>query len=73
MPATNEAQFGFAVDVDTGPKNLALAQAHLGGLASSGDPRGFRDGGYATVPRAAAIAQRHRGRRTAPRGFTRAG
>jgi len=53
VPATNAAQFGFAVDVDTGPKNLAEAQAHLGGLASSGDPRGFRDGGYATVRRAA--------------------
>jgi hypothetical protein len=53
VPVTNRAQFGFAVDVDTGPENLREAQGHLGGLAPAGDPRDFQDGGYATVGRAA--------------------
>jgi hypothetical protein len=50
---TNRAMFGYSIDVDTGPKALAESQAHLGGLAPTGDPRGFRDGGSATVARAA--------------------
>jgi hypothetical protein len=53
VPVTNEAQFGYVVDVDTGPASLALVQAHLGGLAPSGTPRGWQDGGLATVRRAA--------------------
>jgi hypothetical protein len=53
VPATNAASFGYVLDTDTGPPNLTLVQAHLGRLRSSGDPRGFRDGGYATVRRAA--------------------
>jgi pimeloyl-ACP methyl ester carboxylesterase len=53
VPATNLAQFGFSVDVDTSPKSLAGGQAHLGGLAASGNPRGFRDGGFASAQRAA--------------------
>jgi hypothetical protein len=51
--ATNLAQLGFSIDVDTSPRSLVAGQAHLGGLAASGDPRGFRDGGFATAQRAA--------------------
>jgi hypothetical protein len=51
--ATNLAQLGFSIDVDTSPEALAGGQAHLGGLAPGGDPRGFRDGGLATAQRAA--------------------
>jgi hypothetical protein len=51
--ATNLAQLGFSVDVDTSPESLAGGQAHLGGLAPTGDPRGFRDGGLATAQRVA--------------------
>jgi hypothetical protein len=53
VPATNLAQLGYSVDADTSPESLAAGQAHLGGLAASGDPRGFRDGGYATAARVA--------------------
>jgi hypothetical protein len=53
VPATNLAQLGYSVDADTSPQSLAAGQAHLGGLAASGDPRGFQDGGYATAARAA--------------------
>jgi hypothetical protein len=51
--ATNLAQLGYSVDTDTSPESLAAGQAHLGGLAASGDPRGFQDGGYATAARTA--------------------
>jgi hypothetical protein len=53
VPATNLAQLGYSVDTDTSPETLAAGQAHLGGLAASGDPHGFQDGGYATAARAA--------------------
>jgi hypothetical protein len=51
--ATNLAQLGYLVDADTSPESLAGGQAHLGGLAASGNPRGFQDGGYATAARVA--------------------
>jgi pimeloyl-ACP methyl ester carboxylesterase len=38
---TNEAQYGFALDADTSPPSLIAAQAHLGHLATSGNPRGW--------------------------------
>lgn len=41
MPATNAAQYGYALDVETSPPALVAAQAHLGRLADSGDPRGW--------------------------------
>ena len=45
VPATNAAQYGYALDTETSPPSLAAAQAHLGRLADSGDPRGWvRDG-----------------------------
>ncbi len=53
VPVTNAAQFGYALDTETGPPDLALVQAHLGGLAAAGDPRGWRDGELATLRRTA--------------------
>jgi pimeloyl-ACP methyl ester carboxylesterase len=49
VPATNEALFGFALDTETSPPALVAAQAHLGQLAASGDPRGW-DGSGALTP-----------------------
>jgi hypothetical protein len=43
VPVTNAGQYGYALDVATSPPVLAAAQAHLGHLASSGDPRGWDD------------------------------
>ncbi len=45
---TNRAQYGYALDTATSPPGLAAAQAHLGRLASSGDPRGWDDAGELT-------------------------
>lgn len=41
---TNEAQFGYAFDATTSPSSLSLIHVRAGGLAPSGDPRGWRDG-----------------------------
>ncbi len=43
--ATNLAQFGYGVDTETSPPTLAAAQAHVGHLAASGDPRGWDQAG----------------------------
>ena len=48
MPATNRGQYGYALDTETSPPALAAAQAHLGHLAASGDPRGWDDAGELT-------------------------
>jgi len=48
VPATNRAQYGYALDTATSPASLAAAQAHLGHLAASGDPRGWDDAGELT-------------------------
>jgi hypothetical protein len=40
---TNAGQYGYALDAATSPPPLAAAQAHLGRLAASGDPRGWDD------------------------------
>jgi hypothetical protein len=45
VPATNEAQFGYAVDTDTSPSALWAAQIHGGRLAASGDPRAWDQAG----------------------------
>ena len=45
---TNRGQYGYALDTATSPPGLAAAQAHLGRLASSGDPRGWDDDGELT-------------------------
>jgi pimeloyl-ACP methyl ester carboxylesterase len=46
---TNEGQYGYALDVKTSPTGLRAAQAHLGQLNESGDPRGW-DGAGALTP-----------------------
>jgi pimeloyl-ACP methyl ester carboxylesterase len=55
VPVTNRAQYGYAVDTETGPSNLALVQMHIGRLAASGDPRDWEDGELGTVRRAATV------------------
>lgn len=48
VPATNEANFGYAIDADTSPASLAAAQIHGGRLAQFGDPRPWDPGGDIT-------------------------
>jgi hypothetical protein len=48
FPLTNRGGYGFALDTETSPSSLALAQAHLGRLAASGDPRGWERAGELT-------------------------
>jgi pimeloyl-ACP methyl ester carboxylesterase len=55
VPVTNRAQYGYAVDTETGPSNLALVQMHIGHLAASGDPRDWENGELGTVARAARV------------------
>src|SRR5437867_12448949 len=45
---TNLAQYGYALDTETSPPSLIAAQSHLGHLAASGDPRGWRQAGQIT-------------------------
>lgn len=54
FPVTNRAAYGYAIDTQTGPKNLALVQQHVGRLAASGDPRGWQDGELGGIKFAAA-------------------
>src|SRR4051812_4989254 len=46
--ATNVGGYGYALDTETSPPSLAAAQAHLGHLAASGDPRGWDEAGELT-------------------------
>lgn len=55
VPATNLAQYGYAVDTDTGPESLRLVQSHIGQLAATGDPRGWENGELGTATRAAKV------------------
>lgn len=48
VPSTNEGAYGYALDTETSPPTLAAAQAHLGRLAESGDPRPWDDAGELT-------------------------
>ena len=48
VPPTNLAQYGYALDTETSPAGLVAAQAHLGRLAASGDPRGWERAGELT-------------------------
>src|SRR5206468_8539772 len=48
IPVTNKAQYGYALDTETSPPSLIAAQAHLGHLAASGDPRGWDQAGEIT-------------------------
>jgi hypothetical protein len=51
VSVTHEAQWGFALDVKTSPSYLIGAQAHLGHLAETGDPRPWVDDGLTPVQR----------------------
>ncbi len=46
---TNEAQFGYAFDQDTGPRGLELIRVNSGRLAASGTPRRWVDGGISPI------------------------
>ncbi len=48
VPVTNAGQYGYALDTETSPSGLVAAQAHLGRLAQSGNPRGWDDAGELT-------------------------
>ena len=48
VPVTNAGEYGYALDTETSPPGLVAAQAHLGHLAASGDPRGWDDAGELT-------------------------
>jgi pimeloyl-ACP methyl ester carboxylesterase len=48
VPVTNVGGYGYALDTATSPAGLVAAQAHLGHLADSGDPRGWDPGGELT-------------------------
>lgn len=48
VPATNLGGYGYALDTETSPAALGAAQAHLGHLADSGDPRGWSRAGEIT-------------------------
>jgi pimeloyl-ACP methyl ester carboxylesterase len=48
VPTTNVAAYGYALDTETSPPSLVAAQAHLGHLAASGDPRGWDQAGELT-------------------------
>jgi hypothetical protein len=48
VPVTNAGEYGFSLDTETSPSGLIAAQAHLGHLAASGDPRGWDDAGELT-------------------------
>ena len=48
VPATNVGGYGYALDTETSPPGLRAAQAHLGHLAASGDPRGWDRAGELT-------------------------
>jgi hypothetical protein len=48
VPATAEAAYGYALDTETSPPNLAAAQVHAGRLAAAGDPRPWDRAGEIT-------------------------
>jgi pimeloyl-ACP methyl ester carboxylesterase len=43
VPVTNAGQYGYALDTATSPAGLVAAQAHLGHLAGTGNPKGWDD------------------------------
>ncbi len=51
VTATNEGSYGYALDVNTSPPGLVAAQAHLGRLAATGDPRPWERAGALTPVR----------------------
>ena len=55
VTVNHRAQYGYAIDTETGPESLALVQMHVGKLAPSGDPRDWQDGELGSVERAATV------------------
>lgn len=53
VTVTNRALFGYAFDRDTSPAALGLLHVNAGGLAASGDPRDWTDGGVTPISRLA--------------------
>jgi pimeloyl-ACP methyl ester carboxylesterase len=53
FPVTNRALLGYAFDRDTSPQALGLLHVNAGGLAASGNPRDWVDGGVTPVSRLA--------------------
>ena len=54
--ATNEAAYGYSLDTETSPPNLAAAQVHAGRLAAGGEPRAWeRAGELSPIQRVADI------------------
>jgi pimeloyl-ACP methyl ester carboxylesterase len=51
FPVTNRGLFGYAFDRDTSPASLGLLHINGGGLAATGDPRDWVDGGVTPVSR----------------------
>jgi pimeloyl-ACP methyl ester carboxylesterase len=54
FPVTNRALFGYAFDRDSSPPDLSLLHINGGGLAASGNPRDWVDGGVTPIGRLAA-------------------
>jgi pimeloyl-ACP methyl ester carboxylesterase len=48
VPATNLAEYGYALDTETSPPALIAAQGHIGRLAATGTPRGWDQAGEIT-------------------------
>jgi hypothetical protein len=55
VPASNAGGYGYGLDTNTSPSNLALVQVRIGALAASGDPRGWTNGELGTVERTAQV------------------
>jgi pimeloyl-ACP methyl ester carboxylesterase len=53
FPVTNRALLGYAFDRDSSPADLSLLHINGGGLAPSGNPRDWVDGGVTPVSRLA--------------------
>ena len=53
FPVTNRGLLGYAFDRDTSPAELGLLHINGGGLAASGNPRDWVDGGVTPVSRLA--------------------
>jgi hypothetical protein len=58
FPVTNAALLAYGFDRDSSPAALRLLHVNGGGLAASGDVRGWIDGGMTPVARLAAFAAR---------------
>lgn len=61
FPVTNEAFLGYVLDRTTSPRSLAALHVRAGGLAATGDPRGWRDGEATPIQRLARAFSREPG------------